>query len=205
MKNDTRPSYDPTANVVALVEAAMKRQDDLRFAESRRVDEQLKLRTDHASELAEIRATSGRELRLAESSRIDANRATDLLNVSIANDKAGAQAAVLASQVVQTADTLRALVATNNQATEQRLITLERASIEGKAKGEIIDPQIAVLIKKVDAIAGTKSEGVKLSWSVLMAVITILIAVGTLLAVLWSHVPPQQVIYTQAPEIVKSK
>ena|ERR1019366_6868910 len=188
LSNDQR--YDPTANVTALVEAAMKRQDDLRFAESRRVNEQLELRAEHNKEILILHT----QLRVAESSRIDANRATDLLNVKVASDKAADQATVLASQVTSTADTLRSLVATNTQATEQRLLTLERASYEGKGKEQATDPQIAILIKKVDDISGTKSEGIKLSWSVL-------IAIGAILVVVWStlHTSPQQVIYAPAP------
>lgn len=184
-KNDTvsQRLYDPTANVIALVEAAMKRQDDLRFAESRRVDELMRLRAEHNKELSR-----------AESQRIDANRETDLLNVKVASDKAADQAAVLATQVTLTADTLRALVASNNLATEQRLLTLERSSYEGMGKERATDPQLAILIKKVDDMAGTKSEGIKLSWSVL-------IAIAAVLVVIWStmHVSPQQVIYAPPP------
>lgn len=179
--------YDPTTNVIALVDAAMKRQDDLRFAESRHVEELMKLRAEHS-----------RELSKAESSRIDANRETDLLNVKVASDKAADQATVLASQVTLTADTLRALVASNNLATEQRLLTLERSSYEGKGKEGVTDPALASLIAKVDGLAGTKSEGIKLSWSVL-------IAIGAILVVIWSALysprsPAPQTIYAPATQ-----
>lgn len=45
---------DPTANVLALVQASVKRLDDLREAETRRVNEQLDLRARHAREMAHV-------------------------------------------------------------------------------------------------------------------------------------------------------
>src|ERR1035437_5398164 len=113
---------DPTANVLALGEAAVqrindlqdaatlrieslreldnKRIDDLRIAEARRLDEQAALRELYHDKLS-----------LAESKRIDAIRAVDVNNVSVASERAAAQATVLANQVTISADALRALVA----------------------------------------------------------------------------------------------
>jgi len=89
---DNRGVIDPTANVLSLVEAANKRQDDLRIAEARRVDEQMELRAYYTEKLAD-----------AEAKRLDAIRLVDVGAVSLANEKAGAQAAVLAKQVSESA------------------------------------------------------------------------------------------------------
>src|SRR5512140_1485982 len=103
-------TIDPTANVLALVEAAVKRLDDLRDAESRRLDEQAQLRADYSDKLA-----------VAEAKRIDAIRAVDVNAVAIANERAAAQATVLANQLLQTSEALRGLVGTTSTALTERL------------------------------------------------------------------------------------
>lgn len=164
------PVIDPTANVMSLVEASVQRQDDLRAAESRRVDEQANLRAEHAKELS-----------IAESKRIDAIRAVDVNAVAVASERATAQAAVLATQVTASADALRALVSTtattmataaekfSAQLTE-RLALLERAQYESKGRSGVSDPMMAELVaevKKLSAagVAGpAKSAGAQAMW-----------------------------------------
>jgi hypothetical protein len=91
---------DPTENVISLVQAAMRRQDDLRD-----------LADAHATAMAQLRADYDEKLRLAETDRIDRIRAVDVAAVSRAADVAAAAAAALAAQVVTSAETLRAQVA----------------------------------------------------------------------------------------------
>jgi hypothetical protein len=91
---------DPTTNVISLVEAAMKRQDDLRNLEAR-----------HVGELAELRAHYDQKLREAETARIDAIRAVDVGAVNRAAEVAATQANTLAAQVATSAETLRTQVA----------------------------------------------------------------------------------------------
>jgi len=141
---------DPTANVILLVEAAVKRLDDLRAAEMVRVDERLKIHTDYTHQLAE-----------AEAKRIDAIRSVDVNAVSVASERATQQAAVLANQVAASADALRALVATtattmaeqsrqlSSQLTD-RLTQLERAQYEGKGRSGLSAP----LLMLIAAMAG---------------------------------------------------
>lgn len=102
------PVGDPTANVVALVEAGLQRQDDLREAFIKHFDETLNLHRQHAAQLRE-----------AESKRIDAIRAVDVGAVTRAAEVSAAQALTLATQVATSAETLRnqvqaAAVATAN-------------------------------------------------------------------------------------------
>jgi len=98
----------------------------------RRIDEQANLRADFQV-----------QLNVAEAKRIDAIRAVDVNAVSVANERATAQAAVLANQVAASAETLRALVAATaatqaqqlGQLTAQltdRLTALEKAQYENK-------------------------------------------------------------------------
>lgn len=104
---------DPTKNVLQLVEAAVKRADDLAAAEARRVNEIMDLRAEYTEKLS-----------LAESKRIDAIRAVDVNAVAIASERAAAQAAVLQNQVNASAEALRSLVATTAAAIAQQLSQL---------------------------------------------------------------------------------
>lgn len=122
---------DPTENVRALVVAEARRLDDLRQAETRRVDERF---AGMCSE-ARMRAEFAAQLFQAEAARLDAIRAVDVAAVGTANERAGTQAEVLASQVAQTAETLRGLVATQGAVTSERIRLLEQANYEGRGKG----------------------------------------------------------------------
>ena len=93
------PVVDPTQNVLDLVAAAIKRQDDLREAESR-----------HVREIANLRAEYIAELRQAEARRIDAIRAVDVGAVQQAAQVSATQATTLAAQVATSAETLRTQV-----------------------------------------------------------------------------------------------
>jgi hypothetical protein len=98
-----RAVIDPTVNVIALNEAANKRQDDLREMSIQHIQETLRMHIDHAKELR----GADKELRQAESDRLDAIRAVDVQNVQTATTAAEARASVLAQQVVTTADAFR--------------------------------------------------------------------------------------------------
>lgn len=136
---------DPTENVMALVAAAVKRLDDLHAANMRRVEQSLDTHTTYAKQLAE-----------AEAKRIDAIRAVDVGAVAVASERAAAQAAVLAQQVVTSAETLRALVAStattvaaqlqqmSSQLTD-RLALLEKSQYENKGKSGITAPLLMVM------------------------------------------------------------
>lgn len=109
----TPPSgTDPTENVIAIVEAAVQRQDDLREAERRRVEAEER----HVRELLRIQAEHAKQLREAESARLDAIRDVDVLAVSRATEAAQAMAKTLAEQTATLAETTRAQVAVTAQA-----------------------------------------------------------------------------------------
>jgi hypothetical protein len=91
---------DPTENVTALVEAGMKRQDDLREKDAQ-----------HIKELMVLEAAHARELRVAESARIDAIRAVDAQAVQRAAEVAGEAVQTLAAQVPITAEAVRTSLA----------------------------------------------------------------------------------------------
>lgn len=149
--------YDPTANVNALVAASSKRIDDLReedrkfsetmrLYEQNRINEQMESERRHMFDQLTMRDKHTEQLSVAEAKRIDAIRAVDVNAVSIANERAGAQAAVLANQVSASAETLRALVAATATTVAQqlsqmsaqftdRISALEKSQYEAKGTG----------------------------------------------------------------------
>ena len=143
-KNNKRK--DPTENVSNLLAIYTERADRLREAEQQRINE-----------LMLANATHSTQLRDAEAKRIDAIRAVDINAVSVANERATAQAAVLANQVAASAETLRALVASaaSTQATQltqlttqltDRIALLEKAQYESKGSGSGMRDMYAWLI-----------------------------------------------------------
>src|ERR1035437_7095684 len=174
---DAHVVADPTINVLRLVEESTRRTDDLRLAEAKRIDDILHLRTEYADKIS-----------IAESKRIDALRAVDVSAVSVANERATAQASVLANQVVASADALRTLVSqtatvmaqqTQNLTTQltDRLASLEKSQYENKGKSGLVDPMLSEMVSELRALRDAKAvsqgtvSGISSSWAILLAVI----------------------------------
>ena len=126
MSDDTKQEIllDPSNNVRSIVDRAVDRINDLRHAEQIRVNEALDAERRRVNEIMSLRGEFAAQLNLAEAKRIDAIRAVDVNAVSVANERATAQAAVLANQVAASAETLRALVAATAATQAQQLATL---------------------------------------------------------------------------------
>jgi hypothetical protein len=105
-----RPVIDPTRNVLDLVEAAVKRIDDIRVLEAKYQRELIQSESTHQTAMANLRGEFGEKLRNAESARIDAIRAVDVGAVQRAAEVSAAQAQTLANQVAVSAEALRAQV-----------------------------------------------------------------------------------------------
>lgn len=180
-------TFDPTENVKALNEASNLRQDDLRAAYDRLVQEQIKANRElsdikfawakeialaearRVDDIAELRADYAAQLSAKESDRIDAIRAVDVGAVQIAQERANAQATVLANTGAASAETLRSLVATTAAATasaqaqvltplDTRLRTLEQAQSVGQGRSALADPAFAELLNEVKNLRSSGSE-----------------------------------------------
>ena len=150
-KHNGRPQdTDPTKNVLDIVAAEAKRQDDLRVAESRRIDEKMLLVSKYEALIAK-----------AEAKRIDSNRAFDVDAIAVAATKAELTAGVLAANVGIQAETLRKLVESTAKAAAEslerwastiaeRLSVLEAARYENKGRQGLSTP----LIIGISTIAG---------------------------------------------------
>ena len=97
---------------------------ELLGVEIKRIDGDIKAESQRLSEQMNIRAEHSIQLGVAEAKRIDAIRAVDVNAVSVANERATAQAAVLANQVAASAETLRSLVAATANTQAQQLVQL---------------------------------------------------------------------------------
>jgi hypothetical protein len=170
------PTFDPTANVIRDAAASSTRQDDLREAYNRLVQAQIRgieesahTKFEWARELATLHAHYAEKLAGKESERIDAIRKVDVEAVQTAAERANAQAAVLATQVAGTAETLRNLVSTTAAATataQQQLIspldnrvrTLEQAQYVGQGRSAVSDPAYNELLSEVKSLRSARSE-----------------------------------------------
>jgi len=220
------PVIDPTENVIALNDAANRRQDDLREAERRlttaeqgHTRELASVREGHQNDIAAIREQHSREMRQSESARVDANRATDLAAVGTAAAQALAAIQALAATATTTADTLRntvaatALTAENRQvafATDQnkRLSALELSMSEGKGKQTVADPQMERLSALVEQLARSRAsdtgqrQGLSEGWKMVVAAVGLLAALNALGMFNRSSAPAPatpQVIYVPSP------
>lgn len=193
-----RPWFqDPTANVLSLVEAAIRRQDDLRAAQDQRTDD---LRLAEAQRVDDLRRleryfnerfdASNERLRLAESNRIDAqalaeSRRIDALlaaatqNVALASEKQAAQAATLAAQVTSSAEALRAAVAATAAQTTAAIATL-RESLD-KRLSDVEQRQYQSGGREIQRSEGRM--GTQWAASQLVTLVALLIATATAIAI----------------------
>ena len=107
---------DPTANVIALNEAANKRQDDLRQLNNERINAEIRTLAVQVEGLEKrmiLRAEHAKEVRQLETERVNAIRQVDVLAQNTAAERALVAIQTLASQTTAERETLRNLVTTS--------------------------------------------------------------------------------------------
>lgn len=110
--SNNQPVADPTENVKALTAAGLLSESLLRSQEAA-----------HIRELMALDRAHSKELRIAEADRINAIRAVDVGNVTRAAEVSSAQAAALATSVIQSAEALRVQVEATRITTQDQLET----------------------------------------------------------------------------------
>lgn len=123
------PVVDPTKNVLDLVEAGAKAQEQLRQADIRFN----KSESSHIRELVKLHATHFKEMSVKEAERIDAIRKVDAEVAARAQAVSATQATVLAAQVQAAAETVRTSQAAATQASQEaltRVVTPLQVSID---------------------------------------------------------------------------
>lgn len=164
------PFVDPTENVIALVAAAMQRQDDLR-----------EMQAAHAREMRETARryedrldVKDQQLRSAEAGRLDAIQTRSDLTVQRAAEVQAAQQQALATQVTSTADTFRASIAAELAPIKASIEDLRRAQYEAQGKqGQIVETR------------DVHSES-RLSFSAVIAAFAVIVAIVVPLLILYA-------------------
>jgi DNA anti-recombination protein RmuC len=152
--SEGKPVIDPTENVIALVEAANIRQDDLR-----KVSEQLSLeRFQHMREMMRLHARYESKLSLAESKRIDAIRSVDVQAFQMQTERAAQNADALRNLVTTTASTLAGQQRQQSEEINKRLAAIEKLQYEGQGKSSQTDPLLADLVQEIKHLRSESSQ-----------------------------------------------
>lgn len=204
-------SYDPSQNVLNLVEAAIKRLDDiaairaehqkeLRLADNalraladRRIDDLIAAENRRVNEQATMRDVFYEKQRESEAQRVNAIRAVDVGAVGTANDRATQTANTLAAQVTQTAETARSLVASSATSIasaqaafasqiNERIANLEK--LQNQNLGSNAPAQVQQLTAAIAALQKAQNESVGKGSGVDSTIGYIIAAVGLLLTLL---------------------
>lgn len=141
---DGGPVVDPSANVRELVDAEM-----------RRVDNEMRLRSEYED-----------KLRLAEARLRDAIREVDVANVATASERADRAAGVLAAQLTAFNEASRALVASTAQAVATQITNMDAR----------LTAKIESLVTSRDQGTG-KSGGMHTGWGYLVGAAFLALAI----------------------------
>ncbi len=185
------PVIDPTANVIALVEANAKAAFALRDADIRFNDAV----AAHLKEIAALRSENNKEARA-----FDREQARNIREV----DQANAQAT--ASQILQAVNT-NASVAATTALTLAKQVTDTAAAQEARQSARDADTAKRLSAVELSMSKGEgKSGGVDQSWKVLVAIISLiatLLVIGSIGVALVVFLNRTQVTqYTPAPAAV---
>ena len=143
------PVIDPTKNVLDLVDAANRRQDDLREMHNRyleaefkrleetvrRVEQVSELRAEFARDVTLIHQSHDREIHKMEQDKLAAFRASDEMARITEANRSLAAIQVVERTLNSTATALASQNAENNVEVNRRLAALEKSSYEGAGKG----------------------------------------------------------------------
>lgn len=140
MDKQGTPVIDPTKNVLDLVSAETKRQDDLRTMESAHFREMMIRDREYAAELRSI-----------ERMRLDAIRAVDVANAQRTVDVQATLAQTLQQQVASTAEAMRTTQAAIQQSNTEALSAVikplvdriglieQQQYLQAGAKGQVVE------------------------------------------------------------------
>lgn len=134
---------DPSVNVFKLVKADSKRLDDLRCASEKKFEEIIRVHFDYQ-----------KELRKAETERLDAIRGVDMAAVSLASDRAITQATVLAKQVTDSAQMLAIQLQAMESKLTDRITSLENSQFQNQGKSSLTSNLIITIVGVVSTFLG---------------------------------------------------
>lgn len=145
------PFLDPTKNVLDLVQAAIRRQDDLRLAEAEFVRSELR----HIRDISDMRAMHHSELRKAEADRLNAIRDVDNAAVQVAAANQQGTAEALRGALQSSLDPIRTDIADLRRAqyeTSGAKLQVTEARDSSIATYALIGLGVAILVALVGVI-----------------------------------------------------
>jgi hypothetical protein len=204
---DVKP-VDPTANVIALVEANAKSADMLRQADIKfndKIAEHLKeigvLRADHAKQTREFDTAQAVNIRAVDMANAEKTAAQILQAVNTNAAVAERTALTLAKQVTDTAaaqENRQAPVAADML---RRLSAVELSMSKGEGKQAVADPALTKTLESISTVlqnltanqdrGSGKSEGSSDTWKLIIVVAGLLL---TFLAYQSSRQQPVQIV-----------
>lgn len=203
-------TIDPTANVIALVEAANLRADDLREASNRFNEAQIA----NVANIVNIQVAHVKEMRGLDSDRLEKIRQVDILNAQASAQQLLTAVQTLAASTTQSAETLRAAVA-NTAVTIQtqtdrvvagmteRITNLEKTSYTGQGKQSSDDPRLLELMTEMRGVVNRQQasagqeKGSDKTWAFVVGAIGLAMSV----AVFFGNRPPASSAQQSAPAI----
>lgn len=161
------PVIDPTENVIALIQAESKRQDDLRDLNNKYLEARIKC----LEETLVRQDQHAKEIRELETSRINAVRQVDVLAGQTTAAQANVAIQTLASTTLATAESLRNTMTTTAQTLaagsaaamaelSKRVGGLEQAIAVGAGKQLVADPMMTELLTEVKSLRQGGARGV---------------------------------------------
>jgi len=184
---------DPTVNVKSLMAAALDALAELRKADKELHD----TKAEHLKEMATLRAEYTKDGRKDDRVTLAAIRQVDITNQNAAAAQIDTAIKALAKSTEDTrktfADsmestrkTLADSMAGRDARVDERVTRLESNANLSAGRQSVADPQIAMLLEKMDKVVtvqasgGGKSEGISSAWVVVLGVIA---ALGTLVGI----------------------
>lgn len=166
------PVVDPTSNVLDLVDAAVKRTDDIMDLHGRVSHEQFRRLEEalgYQDRIAVLRAEFAKEIGTMESKRIDSIRSVDVANAAATAAQLLSAVTTLATTAQATAETLRNQVAATAAAvasqTErvvnpiiERIALLEKSSYTGQGRSTMQDPAFSELVAEMRKMSSNSDE-----------------------------------------------
>jgi transposase len=165
---------DPTKNVLDLVNAESKYQNDMRRMEARRQDELRAAETRRLDDLAQLRHQY--DAQISENLRVQVKTTSELISTQL--DKVTTS---LSSQITTVTTTFSSQIAALTAAFTARIADLERFRWEVGGKTSVSDPATSAALQEVTTAlralqrSDNKTEGV---WSGVGQLITNTLAIG---------------------------
>jgi hypothetical protein len=159
LKRERTKIIDPTANVIALSQAANARQDDLRAANTALIECELRglkslvdSNINWLEKLMQLHSTHDRDIHKAEQDRLLSIRSIDVAAVQALSERTEVDSENLRKAVQNTATTLAEQTARLFDRVTDRIASLEKSAYEGQGKQAYTDPMMTKILASLETL-----------------------------------------------------